>query len=129
VGGTNRYHLKQITLCLKGEGQEMSGGKKLPGKICFFIGSFLPVRIKVPSSEAYTPKQPLSLGEMRDGLKNLILKLRDTEAQLAHARENIKTAHPAFGLLNAREWFQLIEMHFRHHLRQKARLDEFLGLK
>jgi hypothetical protein len=37
-----------------------------------------------------------------------------------------KTAHPAFGFLDAFEWFQLIEIHFRHHLRLKNRLDKFL---
>jgi len=39
-----------------------------------------------------------------------------------------KTPHPAFGYLNAREWYQIIPMHFHHHLRQKSRLDKFLGV-
>ncbi|PFI45332.1 hypothetical protein COI73_19775 [Bacillus cereus] len=31
--------------------------------------------------------------------------------------------HPGLGYLNAAEWFQLISMHFAHHLRQKSRLE------
>jgi hypothetical protein len=53
--------------------------------------------------------------------------MHETEQKLSSASEIPKTAHPAFGFLNAREWFHLIEMHFRHHLRQKKRLDRFLA--
>jgi hypothetical protein len=28
--------------------------------------------------------------------------------------------------LNATEWFAIVEMHYRHHLRQKERLDALL---
>ncbi|MEW5597133.1 DinB family protein, partial [Peribacillus frigoritolerans] len=37
-----------------------------------------------------------------------------------------KVQHRRMGYLNAEEYFQLIEMHFRHHLRQKERIDRVL---
>jgi hypothetical protein len=37
-----------------------------------------------------------------------------------------KTKHPGLNYFNANEWFQFAEMHFRHHLRQKKRIEEFL---
>ena len=37
-----------------------------------------------------------------------------------------KSAHPGLGFLNAPEWFQYAEMHMRHHLKQKDRIDTFL---
>lgn len=129
VNGTNRFHLHNIALCLDGKGKDMSGEKKFPGRIVFFLGSFPPVRIKVPSSENYTPKQPSSIGEMRTGFIQLIETMRGTAGKIGMAGHLIKTEHPALGYLNAHEWFALIEMHFRHHLRQKVRLDQFLGVK
>jgi len=122
------YHLQQIAQCLEGKQTERNVGKKLPGKLTFFLGSFPPMRIKVPPSETYTPKQPPNIEAMKIGLQKLIKIMRETEQKLSGASEFPKTAHPVFGFLNAREWFYLIEMHFRHHLRQKRRLDRFLAL-
>ena len=69
----------------------------------------------------------LNIEVMKTGLEKLIKIMRETEQKLSGASENSKTAHPGFGFLNTREWFHLIEMHFRHHLRQKKRLDRFLA--
>jgi DinB superfamily len=127
VAGTRLYHLQQIAQCLEGKQTERNGRKQLPGKLTFFLGSFPPIRIKVPPSETYTPKQPQNIDTMKSGLEKLIKIMRETEQKLSGVSEISKTAHPAFGFLNAREWFHLIEMHFRLHLRQKKRLDHFLA--
>lgn len=34
-----------------------------------------------------------------------------------------KTLHPGFQYLSAAEWLQFADMHLRHHLRQKERID------
>ena len=39
-----------------------------------------------------------------------------------------KSKHPGLGYFSATEWLQFAEMHFRHHRRQKCRLDHFLFL-
>jgi hypothetical protein len=41
---------------------------------------------------------------------------------------NFKVRHDGFGWLNSREWFDIIGMHFRHHLRQKNELEQKLGV-
>jgi hypothetical protein len=120
------FHLQQIAQCLEGKQTEYNMGKNFPGKITFFLGSFPPMRIKVPPSITYTPKQPPNIEAMKMGLEKLIKIMRETEQKLSSASEMPKTVHPAFGFLNAREWFHMIEMHFRHHLRQKKSLDQFL---
>jgi len=127
VAGTRLYHLQQIAQCLDGRQVERNGKMKFPGKVVFFLGSIPPMRIKVPPSETYTPKQPPNIDLMKTGLVKLAKMMQETEQKLSGASEISKTAHPAFGFLNAREWFQLIEMHFRHHLRQKERIDRFLA--
>ncbi|MBL7959735.1 DinB family protein [bacterium] len=128
IAGTNRFHMQHIASCLDGKGKNIRGGKKFPGKFVFLIGSFPDTKIKVPPSDAYTPKQPAGIADMRSGLIQLIEKMRATAAKIGAASNSMKTEHPAFGYLNAQEWFAMIEMHFRHHLRQKARLDKSLIL-
>lgn len=127
VGGTRRYQLRQIAACLDGKGTHNGEGKTISGMIVFALGSFLPARIKVPPSDTYTPKQPAGIQEMKAGLNHLIEAMRQTGNALEGATEIQKTRHFILGALNAREWYQLTEMHFRHHLRQKGRLDQFLA--
>ena len=55
VAGTRLYPLQQIAQCLEGKQTEKNVGKKFPGKLTFFLGSFPPKRIKVPPSDTYTP--------------------------------------------------------------------------
>jgi len=40
-----------------------------------------------------------------------------------------KSKHPGLGFFSASEWFQFAEMHLRHHLKQKERIDRFLQIK
>jgi len=127
VVGTERFHLRACRKCLEHRAEVMEGGKTMPGKIVFLFGSFPPAKIRVPPSDDYTPKQPLSRAEMREGLLKLIETMRTLAPQIAHASPVQKWKHPALGMLNAEEWYRLIEMHFRHHLRQKKRLDKFLA--
>ncbi|AXT20342.1 hypothetical protein D7030_04270 [Flavobacteriaceae bacterium AU392] len=37
---------------------------------------------------------------------------------------SVKNYHPFFGTINAREWFSLVEIHMRHHNRQKQNLEK-----
>lgn len=127
IVGTNVFHLQHIATCLDGKGTEMKGGKTLPGRIVFLIGGFPPNRVRIAPSERYTPKQPSSREEMKSGLQNLEAAMRTMAGRLESASSTMKSRHPALGFLNAMEWYSLIEMHFRHHLRQKKRLDHFLS--
>jgi DinB superfamily len=67
----------------------------------------------------------------RDQLRNEMIKLRDDMNDMADRLGKTpfrgKTKHPGLNYFSAVEWLQLAEMHFRHHLRQKKRIDEFLG--
>jgi hypothetical protein len=49
------------------------------------------------------------------------------EKKIINTRFKEKTKHPGFHYLNAIEWLQFIEMHFRHHLKQKKRIDKYLN--
>ena len=79
VAGTRLYHLQQIALCLNGKQIEKNVRKTIPGNLTFFLGSFPPMRIKVPTSETYTPKQPPNIETMKTGLEKLLNIMRETE--------------------------------------------------
>jgi DinB superfamily len=96
--------------------------KTAQGEAVFAQGSFPPIRITVPASPEYTPKQPVSKGELTEGLQLVINRMKETEPTLQEIPDDNRTAHPGLGALNAVEWFALVEMHYRHHLLQNERL-------
>jgi hypothetical protein len=48
------------------------------------------------------------------------------ESKVDYINPNNKVKHGGFGWLNAKEWYNLVGMHFRHHLRQKEELESYL---
>ena len=106
----------------------VGGSKNDRGEEVFRVGSFPPIRIQVPPSPQYTPAQPESKEEIRVGMQDVIVRMRSVAPALDEIPTENTVAHPGFGYLNAKEWFQLIEMHYRHHRHQLGRLKEFLGV-
>lgn len=96
------------------------------GVAIFSQGSFPPIRIHVPPSPQYTPKQPESKEQLIQGLHSVIQRMKDIEPALEKASKKYIVSHPRFGGLCAEEWFLLIEMHYRHHLLQLDRLKQGL---
>jgi len=125
VFGALNYHIKQIEQCISNDANQKEK-KTLPVRLIFSINSFPPVRVKVPPSPTYTPIQPDSKEKLKAGIHLLQKKLQDLSGEIDNAIHFGKTKHPAFGYLGAKEWYQLIIMHFRHHRRQKKRIDLFL---
>lgn len=133
-------HLRNAALCLEpGGSTEVSrAGKTRPGEDLFKAGSFPPDRIRVPPSPQYTPPQPESKEQIVEGLRDTVRRMVEiepaiaseldpvTQVRLEPGKEIVRNTvlHPRFGGLNALEWFRLIEMHYRHHLLQKMRLDD-----
>jgi hypothetical protein len=126
IKATIGFHLPQVEICLKNV-ENTHESKMMPGRVSYFLGSIPPIKVKVPPTPEYTPPQPESIAWVKVKLNELRPKMAKMAALLAESQGKTgKTKHPGFGYLDANEWFQLVEMHFRHHLRQKARLDKFL---
>jgi len=133
-------HLRNVSLCFapNGDPRVSSTEKTKLGAEVYRAGSFPPDRVQVPPSPQYTPLQPESKEQLVDGLRDTVRRMTELEPAVAAfyrvAQESGKAAafqhvpstvvHPAFGGLNGLEWFQLVEMHFRHHLLQRKRLDD-----
>ncbi|NEZ40704.1 DinB family protein [Paenibacillus alvei] len=129
---TLNLQLRLAEQCMApGGGSEEAGGKTEAGHAVFEQGSFPPVRIQVPADLQYTPPQPESKEQLVAKLEEARLRMHEIGALLQSIdseRLQRKATHPAvaFGALNAVEWFAMVEMHYRHHLLQKERLDAFL---
>ncbi|MGC5328690.1 DinB family protein, partial [Brevibacillus sp. SYSU BS000544] len=120
--------LRNIELCRKGEAGSVviNGAKSEAGAAVFGQGSFPPIRIQVPASPQYTPAQPESKEQIVEGLNMVLAKMKEMGPTLEEISPQMTVAHPRLGELNAKEWFSLVEMHYRHHLHQKDRLKQFL---
>ncbi len=126
IQATLDFQLKRAEACMTSPANQAKG-KNFKGILIYrILGGFPPARIKVPPSAEYTPAEPESKEQLQNGLATVRQKVAELAKKLAEANSQGKVAHPAIGFLNADEWFQLIEMHFRHHLRQKKRLDTLL---
>jgi hypothetical protein len=121
-------HLHNVEQCLAGSESTLNPEKEKTeqGKIIFNREQFPAVRIKVPASPIYTPQPPESMKHLVEGLHSVVERMRNTESVLLQAPVSNKILHPAFGALNAQEWFMLIEMHYRHHFLQLDRLKSLV---
>lgn len=123
TSSSNFFFLANCVRCLeKRKGQE-GGEKNEFGTKLFIKGSFPPVKLKIPDAirgpePVAKTKQEYSqiLEKILIDSKNLIEAVNDDDG-------SYKAIQPAMGWLDAKEWFLLHEMHYRHHLRQKTELE------
>ncbi len=70
----------------------------------------------------FTP-QVLERAILENRFKEFIAETVSKESLVRTCDKTIKHSHPFFGMINAIEWFSLIEIHMRHQERQKKRLE------
>jgi hypothetical protein len=121
------YSLKQAKTCTTGN-DNMNGEKFLAAEKIFRDNELPDIFIEGPPSNAKTP-QPLNKDQILQGLIDLKNRFIEVSTFVEKNQGNGKTKHFGLGYLTAGEWLQFAEIHFRHHLRQKKRLDEFLKEK
>ncbi|TCM89117.1 DinB family protein [Paenibacillus sp. BK033] len=129
IRSAQNMHLRNVDQCIEGREAVLAGTgvKTENGEKAFELGSFPPIRIRVPASPQYTPEQPENKEQLIEGLRDVAERMRRTEPTLIQAPLEHTVPHPNFGALNATEWFLLVEMHYRHHFLQLERLKAFLG--
>ena len=71
--------------------------------------------------------QPESKEKLLSDLLQLKLRMNAMALAIATSPFRGKTKHPGLDYLSANEWLQFADMHLRHHLRQKKRIDGFLN--
>lgn len=124
IEATNHY-LKQINICLTTH-DNLTKEMSPEAKILFQKNEFPDEIIEGPPSNADTP-QPDSIAALMHELLQLKEDINRVEILISKSPVQGKTKHPGLHYFNANEWFQFAEMHFRHHLRQKKRIEAFLN--
>jgi hypothetical protein len=120
------FHIPQVETCMI-TNDNAGKWKNFKGFMCFtFIKGFPDIKIAVPPSEKYTPKQPANKQDLYDGLDKVKAAMAAVLPKLEDNKMRGKTAHPGMSFLNAHEWYTMVEMHYRHHLKQKATLETML---
>lgn len=93
----------------------------------FLSNEFPDERIEGAPSNALIP-QPDSKQQLMNDLLLLNKEIWRVNELISSSPYKGKSKHPGLGFFSAREWLQFADMHFRHHLRQKKRIDDFLKM-
>ncbi|CEG28681.1 DinB family protein [Bacillus sp. B-jedd] len=101
-------------------------GKTEFGERLFKNGGFPPIKIRLPDELNAPPNNSDSREELINRMEQVISRLSLWETKVENINPNYKVKHGGFGWLNATEWYDLVGMHFRHHLRQKDELEQRL---
>lgn len=108
--------------------EEQKLGKSEFGERLYKNGGFPPIKIKLPDELNAPPNNTDSKEELLSRLEQVEQKMKCWESKVDEINLNYKVKHGGFGWLNAREWYDLVSMHFCHHLRQKSELEHKLGI-
>jgi DinB superfamily len=125
---TNFFFLANTVRCLEQRKGQIGGDKNQYGDNLYKYNSFPPIKVKIP--EVLRGPEPVAQ-DRANYAPHFAKILADAQKMIeAVAADDgqYKCIQPAFGWLNAHEWFHLMELHFRHHLRQQKELEEWLGI-
>jgi hypothetical protein len=118
------FFVKQINIATSSN--DNIDGEAYPQAKAMFNNDALPdVLLDGPPSNALTP-QPESKDRLLAGLEQLKIEVRTAKQGIEKSTFKGKTKHFGLGYFTATEWLHFAEMHMRHHLRQKKRLDAYL---
>lgn len=123
IENTN-YYIEQIKVCLSNNNNESMRPSDI-AKTMFLNNDFPDELIEGPSSNNNT-RQPVSKEDLQNSLFQIKHEMNHLYSLISQTNVHGKTKHPGLNYFSAKEWFQFAEMHLRHHLRQKKRIDEFL---
>jgi len=117
--------LANLEQCAQGDAEDR-GFSFLPAMITA-VGSLPPAKIKVPTGlppeyQHFAKPQPMAKADALARLDGIAARMRELRPKVEGASKRMRRKHPAGGWLHAQQWYQMNEMHLRHHLRQLGRL-------
>ncbi|WP_033543630.1 DinB family protein [Planococcus sp. CAU13] len=115
-------YLDSVELC-ETSAAEGELAKSKFGEELFRNGGFPPVKIRLPDEMNEPPNNTDSQEKLISRMDALIERMARQESKVEEIAPNRKVQHGGFGWLNSKEWYELVGMHFRHHLRQKSELE------
>ncbi|MDP4261775.1 MAG: DinB family protein [Bacteroidota bacterium] len=124
--GATSYFIKQMQICAS-TNDHAEEETSVNAKAMFLNNAFPDAILEGPPSNADTPP-PVSKEQLTEGLNHLKDEINKTAALVSKSQYKGKTKHFGLGYFNANEWMQFAEMHLRHHLRQKKRVDDYIKI-
>ena len=123
------FFFKNAERCLAQEGIEKGKSKKFAAHFIFTLKTLPPVRYEMPKQVAVVPKQPENKEQLIAKLEEIKKMASDYILRIEQSDPDLKTKHPFLGWLNTAEWITLCNIHFRHHMRQKKRIEQHFNWK
>ncbi|SEN73158.1 hypothetical protein SAMN04487786_0182 [Paenisporosarcina quisquiliarum] len=87
---------------------------------------FPPIKIRLRDELNSPPNNSNTMEDLNIRMDQLIERFSQLKSKVEYINPCYKVEHGGFGWLNAREWCDLVGMHFRHHLRQKDELKKLI---
>ncbi len=119
---SQKFFLANTKRCLEQRNGQEGGEPTEHGLKLMDFGAFPNIKIKVP--EAVKSEV---IASHKESYYEAIEIIRESANKMEAAVEadggNYRISHPIFGFLNAYQWFLNLEMHTRHHLKQKIELE------
>ena len=122
-----KFYLEQVDDCMK-YNDNAQGEMDGRAKIMFANNTFPNQRIVGDTLTSEKVPQPESISRLREDMLRLKQEMNECAHKVMSSETVGKTAHPGHGYFSATEWLQFAEMHMRHHIKQKIRLEEELNL-
>ena len=119
------WYFSQIRRCynnLEHNEKEMSES----AKFMFLKNSFPNSKIKGDPFIANNIPQPADMQSIKNALEKLKVDAATLWATMEQKEIYGKSEHPGLKYFSPKEWLQFAEMHMRHHLKQKSRIDAYL---
>ncbi|MEJ7680619.1 MAG: DinB family protein [Segetibacter sp.] len=120
------YYIEQIKICVSTNDNVIEEAS--PGAKTMFLNNDFPDEIIEGAPANFYIRQPDNKEQLMRCLMNLKDEINNVEILISKSPFKGKTKHPGLNYFNANESFRFAEMHFRHHLRQKKRIDDFLKI-
>lgn len=121
------YYIEQMECCLT-HNENSSAQMDDKAKMMFSKNEFPDEIIKGDPFISENVKQPVSKFQLQKEMQELKLKMNVIGNKIINKESTGKARHPGLGYFSAKEWFQYADMHLRHHLRQKRRIDNYLKI-
>lgn len=121
------WYIGQIAASLDNE-DHADKDKSEEAKALFRRGSFEDRMFSGDPLISNKVKQPASVGQLVSDMKKLKADVNAMRERMQGTSCYGKSEHPGLGFFTCYEWMSYIEMHMRHHLKQKDRIKAFLAL-
>ncbi|MFT3936350.1 MAG: DinB family protein [Chitinophagaceae bacterium] len=121
--GDTEFYIEQALICSHNN-DNANESATAAGQTMLDNNSFPNEKLQNPAN-AFMP-QPASKEQLIKDMLQLKAALTNASELASQTSCKGKTKHPGLGYFNAAEWIQFADMHFRHHLRQKKKIEDLL---